>query len=102
MEPESCASKTYTAEAINSLDHDRHNHNESCLTFEMSRRMQKIEVYLAKEGSGLAFFTTDFGHFCRSNVDNEFGVMLRKKTSQTSNCLRPCPHSLFHDIQGPD
>ena len=40
----------------------------------MSRRTHKVETYLANEGSGLAFSTTDLGHILRSN---EFGVMLR-------------------------
>ena len=45
----------------------------------MSRRTQKVEIYLATEGSGLAIFSTDLGHFFGSNVGNEFGVMLRGK-----------------------
>ena len=45
----------------------------------MSRRTQKVESYLANEGSGLAFFSTDLGHFFGSNVGNEFGVRLRGK-----------------------
>ena len=45
----------------------------------MSRRTQKIEIYLANERSGLAFFCTDLGHIFGSNVGNESGVMLREK-----------------------
>ena len=45
----------------------------------MSRKTQKVEIYLANEGSGLAFFSTDLGHIFGSNVGNEFGVMLRGK-----------------------
>ena len=41
--------------------------------------MEKIEIYLANEGSGLAFFSTDLGHIFGSNVGNEIGVMLRAK-----------------------
>ena len=45
----------------------------------VSRRTQKVKIYLANEGSGLAFFSTDLGHICGSNVGNEFGVMLRER-----------------------
>ena len=41
--------------------------------------MQKVEIYLANEGSGLAFFSTDLGLLFGSNDGNEFGVMLRGK-----------------------
>ena len=39
----------------------------------------KVEIYLANERSGLAFFSTDLGHIFRSNVGNDFGVILRDK-----------------------
>ena len=45
----------------------------------MSRRTQKVEIYLAKEISGLAFFSWDLRHIFGSSVGNEFGVMLRGK-----------------------
>ena len=45
----------------------------------MSRRTQNVEIYLANDGSGLAFFSTDLGHIFGSKVGNEFGVMLRGK-----------------------
>ena len=45
----------------------------------MSRRTQDVEIYLANEGSGLAFFSTDLGHIFGSIVGNEIGVMLRRK-----------------------
>ena len=57
----------------------RHNHSENCITVKVTQRTQKIEINLASEGSGLAFFSTDLGHFFGSNVGNEFGVMLRGK-----------------------
>ena len=43
----------------------------------MSR--QKFEIFLAKEGSGPAFFSMEIGHIFTSNVGNEFLVMLRRK-----------------------
>ena len=45
----------------------------------MSRRTQKVAIYLANEGSGLTLFSTNLGHIFGSNVGNEFGVMLRGK-----------------------
>ena len=45
----------------------------------MSRKKQKVEIYREKEGSGLAFFSTDLGHICESNIGKELGVLLREK-----------------------
>ena len=45
----------------------------------MTRKTQKVEICLANEASGLAFFSTDLGHIFGSNVGNEFGAMLRGK-----------------------
>ena len=66
-------------EAMNTLIQNRHNHSENCVTVEVSRRTQKVEIYLANEESGLAFFSTDLGHTFGIIVGNEFGVMLRGK-----------------------
>ena len=66
-------------EAMNILYQERHNHSESCIIVEVSRRTQKVEIYPANEGSGLAFFSTDLGHIFGSNVGNDFGLMLRGK-----------------------
>ena len=72
-------SVTYIVEAMNTLIQGRHNHSESCITVEMSRRSQKVEIYLAKEGSGLAIFSTELRHSLKIIVGKEFGVMLRGK-----------------------
>ena len=64
---------------MNILIEERHNHSENCIKVKVSRRTQKVEIYLASEGSGLAFFSTDLGHIFGSNVGNEFGVLLRGK-----------------------
>ena len=66
-------------EAMNILIQERHNHSEKCIKVKVSRRTQKVEIYLAKEGSGLSFFNTDLGHIFGSNVGNEFGLMLTGK-----------------------
>ena len=79
LQPGLYPSITDIVEAMNTLIHERHNHRENCVTVKVSRRTQKVEIYLANEGSGPAFFSTDLRHFFESNVGNEFGVMLRGK-----------------------
>ena len=78
LEPGLYPSITDNVEAMNILI-QRHNHSENCIKVNVSRRTQKVEIYLANEASGLAFFSTDLGHIFGSNVGNEFGVMLRGK-----------------------
>ena len=70
---------TDIVETMNILIQKRHNHSENCIKVKVSRKTQKVEMYLANEASGLAFFSTDLGHIFGSNVGNEFGVMLRGK-----------------------
>ena len=70
---------TDIVEALNTLIQEKHNHSENCITVKVSRRTQKVEIYIANERFGLAFFSTDLGHIFESNVGNEFGVMLRGK-----------------------
>ena len=79
LEPGLYTSITGIVEAMNTLNQERHNHSKNCITVEVSGRTQKVEIYLANEGSGLAFFSTDLGHIFGINVGNEFGVMLRGK-----------------------
>ena len=79
LEPGLYPSITDIVEAMNILIQERHNHSENCIKVKVSRKMQKVEIYLANEASGLAFFSTDLGHIFRSNVVKEFGVMLRRK-----------------------
>ena len=64
---------------MNSLIQERHYHSVNCITVKVFRRMQKVEIYLAIEKSGLAFFVTDLGHIFGSNVGKEFRVTLRGK-----------------------
>ena len=66
-------------EFMTTLIQKRNKHSKNCITVKVSRRMQKVEIYLANEVYGLAFFSTDLGHFFGSNVGNEFGVILRGK-----------------------
>ena len=87
LEPGIYSSVTDIVEAMNTLIQERHNYSENCITVKMSRRTQKVEIYLANEESGLAFFSTDLGHIFGSNVGNEFGVMLRGKGLHKPNLL---------------
>ena len=41
-------------EAMNTRIQQRHNHSKNCITAKVSRRTQKVEVYLGNKGSGLA------------------------------------------------
>ena len=82
LQPSLYPSITDIVEAMNTLIQERHNHSEKCVTVKVSRRTQKVDIYLANEGSGLAFFSTDLGQIFGSNVANEFGVMLRGKGPQ--------------------
>ena len=68
LEPGLYPSITDIVEAMNTLIQERHNHSENCYTVKVSRRTQKVEIYLANEGSGVAFFTTDLGHIFGSKV----------------------------------
>ena len=43
----------------------------------MSRRLEKLDFYLANEGYGLACFSTEMGHIFESNNGNEFVVTLK-------------------------
>ena len=79
LEPVLYPSNTDIVEAMNILIQERHNHSENCIKVKVSRGTQKVEIYLANGGSGLAFFSTDLGHIFGSNVGNEIGVMLRGK-----------------------
>ena len=56
-----------------------------------------MEIYLAKEGSGLAFFSADLGHIFGSNVRHEFEVMWRGKRRHQPEFVYDivCIHSLM-------
>ena len=61
---------------MSTLIQERNNHNETCITVKVSRRMQKNVITLANDTSGLAFCSTDLGHIFGSSVGNEFGVLM--------------------------
>ena len=72
-------SKIDIMEAMNTLIQERNNHNETCVTVKFSRRTQKVVIMLANDSSGLAFCSTDLGHFFGNNVGNQFGVLMKRK-----------------------
>ena len=76
-EPGFYPSNTDFVETLNTRMQERHNQTESCITVRVSRRTQKVNNYLADEGSGLAFFKTDLRHIFGDIVGFENGVMLR-------------------------
>ena len=89
-------------EAMNTLIQERHNHSENCITVKVSRRTQKVEIFLANEGSGLAFFSTDLGHIFGENVGSEFGVMSRGERPHKPKCAYDIVSILSHDRHRPD
>ena len=76
LEPGLNTSITDIVEAMNTLIQERNNHNKICITVKVSRRSQKVVIILAIDTSGLAFCSTDLGHFFGNNVGNEFGVLM--------------------------
>ena len=76
LEPGLYTSITDIVGAMNTLIQERNNHNETCITVNVSRRSQKVVIILANDTSGLAFCSTDLGHIFRNNVGNEFGVLM--------------------------
>ena len=85
LEPGLYPSITDIVESLNTLIQERHNHSENCITVKLSRKTQTVDIYLANERSGLAFFSTDLGHIFGSNVGNEFGVKLKEKDLRNQN-----------------
>ena len=76
LEPGLYTSMTDIVEAMNRLIQERNNHNETCITVKVSRRMQKVVIMLANDTSGLTFCSTDLGHIFGNNVGNVFGVLM--------------------------
>ena len=67
-EPGFYPSITDIVEAMNTLIQEGHNNGLNCITVRVSRRTEKVEIYLANEGSGLTFLSTDLGHIFGGNV----------------------------------
>ena len=79
LEPGQDISITGILEAMNTLIQEKNNHNETCITFKVYRRSQKVVIILANDTSGLAFCSTDLGHIFGNNVGNQFRVLVKGK-----------------------
>ena len=102
LQPNLYPSITDIVEAMNTLIQERQNHSESCITVKKSRRTQKVEIYLANEGSDLAFASTDLAHFFSSTVGNEIVQMLRggrpHKPEFADDIVRKQFHMMLTDL----
>ena len=67
-------------EAMNTLIQERNNHRDTPITFKVCRVMQKVKLYLAKEKSQLAFFSSDVGYIFGVEVGKDLGVRMRGKS----------------------
>ena len=56
LEPGLYLSITDIVEPMSALIQQRHNHSGNCITVKLSRRAQKVETYLANEGSDFELF----------------------------------------------
>ena len=79
LEPGLYSSITGIVEAMNTLIQERNNHRDTCITVKVGRVTQKVKVYLAKEESSLAVFSTDLGHIFGGDVRNNSGILMRGK-----------------------
>ena len=70
LEPGLYPSFTDIVGAMNTLTQEGHNHSENCITVIVTRKRQKVEIYFANEGSGLAFFSMDLELIFESNLGN--------------------------------
>ena len=97
LEPGLYSSITDFLEATNTLIQERNNHRDTCITIEVSRVMQKVDVYLANEESSLALFSTDLGHVFGGDVRNDFGILMSGKSPHEPTFAYDivCIHSLM-------
>ena len=79
LEPGLYTSITDDVEALNTLIQERNKHSEFCITVKVSRRTQKAVIMLANDTSGLAFCSTDLSHNFGNNVENEFGLLMKRE-----------------------
>ena len=79
LEPGLYSSITDIVEALITLIQERNNHRDLCITIKFSRVTQKVKVYLAKEESSLAIFSSDLGHIFGGDVRNDLGILMSGK-----------------------
>ena len=66
---------------MNTIIQEKNTHRDTCITIKDSSVTQKVEVYLAKEESSLAIFSTDSGHIFGGDVRNDSGILMYGKSS---------------------
>ena len=102
LEPGLYSSITDIMEAMDTIIQERNNHRDTWITITVSRVTQKVKVYLAKEESRLAIFSTDLRHIFGGDVRNGLGIFMSGERSASTNiCYDIVPiHSLmiFTDI----
>ena len=79
MEPGLFSSISDIVDAMNTIIQGRNNHGNTCITIKVSRVTQKVKVYLAKEESSLAIFSTDLGHIFGGDVGKGLGILMSGK-----------------------
>ena len=79
VEPGRHSSITDFVEAMNTLIQERHNHSESCITVEVSRRTKKFRFTLQMKDLMWHSVKRTWDTFSASKVDNELGVLLGRK-----------------------
>ena len=76
------SSITDLVETLNTLIEERNTHSDTCIRIKDNRVAQKIEVYLAKEESSLAYCSTILGHIFGGDMRNDLGIPMRRKCLQ--------------------
>ena len=67
------------AEAMNTIIQERNNHRDTCITIEVNRVTQKVNVYLPNGESSLALSITDLGHIFGGDVRTDLGILMSGK-----------------------
>ena len=75
-----------------------HEHSHSGKTQSQRKQYHSIEIYLANERSGLAFFSMGLGHIFESVVRREFGVKGPHKTEFAYNFVRIHSLMIYTDL----
>ena len=76
LEPEFYHSTTDIVEAVNSLIHDRNNHNTTCIGVKVDRRNQKLTFSLVKYEYSLVISSVNLGHIFGGVVLNDRGILM--------------------------
>ena len=64
---------------MNSLIHDRNNHNTTCIGVKVDRRNQKVAFSLVNYEYSLVISSSDLGHIFGGDVRNDRGILMLGK-----------------------